>query len=82
NRFHFYALSLILKYFEIDWLLFKIYMGRNCYFIVSSFNVSDGGQITIGDNVFIGPNCGFYTATHPLNFYHRNEGYEKAGPIH
>ena len=23
NRFHFYALSLILKHFEIDWLLFK-----------------------------------------------------------
>ncbi len=37
-----------------------------------------GWDITIGDNVFIGPNCGFYTATHPLNFYHRNEGYEKA----
>ncbi len=36
----------------------------------------DGGQITIGDNVFIGPNCGFYTATHPLNFHHRNEGFE------
>ena len=25
----------------------------------------DGGGITIGKNVFIGPFCGFYTATHP-----------------
>ena len=41
----------------------------------------DGGQITIGDNVFIGPNCGFYTATHPLNFHHRNEGFEKPDPF-
>ncbi|EZR65961.1 hypothetical protein W693_01683 [Staphylococcus aureus VET1833R] len=52
----------------------NVYVNTNCYFM-------DGGQITIGDNVFIGPNCGFYTATHPLNFHHRNEGFEKAGPI-
>lgn len=43
----FYALSLILKHFEIDWLLFKIYMCRNYYFIVSSFNVSDGRSLSI-----------------------------------
>ena len=42
----------------------------------------DGGQITIGDNVFIGPNCGFYTATHPLNFIIEMRRFEKAGPIH
>lgn len=53
----------------------NVYVNTNCYFM-------DGGQITIGDNVFIGPNCGFYTATHPLNFHQRNEGFEKAGPIH
>ncbi|HCY1404313.1 TPA: sugar O-acetyltransferase [Staphylococcus aureus] len=52
----------------------NVYVNTKCYFM-------DGGQITIGDNVFIGPNCGFYTATHPLNFHHRNEGFEKAGPI-
>ena len=33
----------------------------------------DGGGITFGDNVFIGPNCGFYTATHPLNYKERNK---------
>ncbi|HGN7348373.1 TPA: sugar O-acetyltransferase [Staphylococcus aureus] len=52
----------------------NVFVNTNCYFM-------DGGQITIGDNVFIGSNCGFYTATHPLNFHHRNEGFEKAGPI-
>lgn len=41
----------------------------------------DGGGITFGDNVFIGPNCGFYTATHPLNFEERNKGLELAEPI-
>ena len=38
----------------------------------------DGGGITIGKNVFIGPFCGFYTATHPLDFARRNKGLEKA----
>lgn len=41
----------------------------------------DGGGITIGKNVFIGPFCGFYTATHPLDFTRRNKGLEKALPI-
>ena len=41
----------------------------------------DGGGITIGRNVFIGPFCGFYTASHPLAFAKRNEGLEKALPI-
>lgn len=41
----------------------------------------DGGGITIGKNVFIGPFCGFYTATHPKQFTARNKGLEKALPI-
>lgn len=41
----------------------------------------DGGGITIGKNVFIGPFCGFYTATHPKQFAERNKGLEKALPI-
>ena len=39
------------------------------------------GCIEIGDNVFIGPNCGFYTAGHPLNIEERNKGLEYAKPI-
>ncbi|MDD6120543.1 MAG: sugar O-acetyltransferase [Selenomonadaceae bacterium] len=41
----------------------------------------DGGSISIGSNVFIGPFCGFYTASHPLAFVQRNKGLEKALPI-
>ena len=41
----------------------------------------DGGGITIGDNVFIGPSCGLYTAHHP-NYQDRNKGWELAKPIH
>jgi maltose O-acetyltransferase len=35
----------------------------------------------IRDNVFIGPNCSFYTAGHPLDVQQRNEGLEYAHPI-
>ena len=41
----------------------------------------DGGQITIGDHVYIGPNCGLYTAQHPLRWQERNPGLERALPI-
>lgn len=35
----------------------------------------DGAEIRIGNNVFIGPCCGFYTATHPLDYKSRNKGW-------
>ncbi|AXY26324.1 maltose acetyltransferase [Suicoccus acidiformans] len=41
----------------------------------------DGGAMTIGNHVFIGPNAGFYTARHPLNYKERDQGYEQALPI-
>ena len=34
-----------------------------------------------GDNVFVAPNCGFYTAGHPLDAERRNQGLEYARPI-
>ena len=34
-----------------------------------------------GDNVFIAPNCSFYTAGHPLDVERRNKGLEYAYPI-
>ena len=37
--------------------------------------------MTFGDNVFIAPNCGFYTAGHPLDIEQRNQGLEYAYPI-
>ena len=45
------------------------FVNHGCYFM-------DGGSIFIGDNVFIGPFCGFYTATHPFRYEDRNKGLE------
>ena len=39
------------------------------------------GRIRVGDNVFIAPNCGFYTAGHPLDIETRNKGLEYGKPI-
>ena len=33
------------------------------------------------DNIFIGPNCGFYTASHPIDYVNRNKGLEYGKPI-
>ncbi|MEO3944877.1 sugar O-acetyltransferase [Gorillibacterium sp. CAU 1737] len=41
----------------------------------------DAANITFGNHVFIAPNCGFYTAGHPLDVEQRNEGLEIALPI-
>lgn len=43
--------------------------------------ILDGGKVKFGDNVFIGPNCSFYTAGHPLNYEMRNKGLEYVKPI-
>lgn len=50
------------------------FVNHGCYFM-------DGGMITVGNNVFIGPFCGFYTASHPMDFRTRNTGLERALPI-
>lgn len=43
--------------------------------------ILDGAEVIFGDNVFIGPNCGFYTAGHPLDSERRNAGLEYTYPI-
>ena len=55
-------------------------IGKNFY---SNYNLTllDAGSITFGDNVFIGPNCGFYTSAHPIEYEIRNQGLEYAFPI-
>ena len=35
--------------------------------------ILDGAKVSFGDNVFIGPNCGVYTAIHPLDPKERNK---------
>lgn len=59
---------------------YNIKIGGNFY---SNHNlvILDGAKVTFGDNVFVGPNCGFYTAGHPINMKERNEGLEYAKPI-
>lgn len=59
---------------------YNIHIGRNFY---SNHNlvILDEAKVTFGDNVFIAPNCGFYTAGHPLDALERNQGLEYAYPI-
>lgn len=59
---------------------YNIEIGKNFY---SNHNlvILDPAKVIFGDNVFIGPNCGFYTAEHPIDFKSRNKGLEFAKPI-
>ena len=43
--------------------------------------ILDCAKVTFGDNVFVAPNCGFYTAGHPIDPERRNQGLEYAYPI-
>lgn len=44
--------------------------------------ILDPAPVVFGDNVLIGPACGFYTAVHPLDAEVRSRGLEYAYPIH
>ena len=59
---------------------YNIEIGENFYMNVNCV-ILDGAKVTFGNNVFIAPNCGFYTAGHPLDVKQRNEGLEYAYPI-
>lgn len=59
---------------------YNIEVGDN-FFANTNFVVLDGAKVTIGNNVFIAPNVGIYTAGHPLDVEQRNEGLEYAFPI-
>lgn len=59
---------------------YNISIGENFYMNVNC-TILDGAEVTFGDNVFVGPNCGFYTAGHPLEVPLRNKGLEYAHPI-
>ena len=46
------------------------------------FTVLDEGKVTIGENVFIGPNVSLLTAIHPLRYQERNAFFnEKTGNV-
>lgn len=59
---------------------YNIHIGEHFY---SNYNlvILDEADVTIGDNVFIAPDCGIYTAGHPIDYVLRNEGLEYAKSV-
>lgn len=59
---------------------YNVHIGDNFY---ANYNLTilDEAPVTFGDNVFVAPNCGFYTAGHPIDAEERNKGLEYARPI-
>ena len=59
---------------------YNIELGENFY---SNHNLTilDAGKVKFGDNVFLGPNCSFYTVNHPIDVETRNKRLEYARPI-
>ena len=59
---------------------YNIEIGKNFY-ANHNLVILDGNKVEFGDNVFVAPNCAFYTAGHPLDYKERNKGLEYAKPI-
>ena len=59
---------------------FNITIGENFY-ANHNLVILDGAEVIFGDNVFIGPNVGIYTAGHPIDVELRNNGIEYAKTI-
>lgn len=58
----------------------NVRIGDDCFF---NYHVTflDGGPITFGDRVLVGPNCSFYTPEHAKDLEHRRAGYERSSAI-
>lgn len=59
---------------------YNISIGKNFY-ANHNLVILDEAPVIFGDNVFIAPDCGFYTAGHPIDPEERNKGLEYARPI-
>lgn len=59
---------------------FNIEVGED-FFANMNMVVLDEARVTFGNNVFIGPNCSFYTPVHPLEVEPRRRGLERSLPI-
>lgn len=59
---------------------YNIEIGERFYMNMGGI-ILDAAKIVFGNDVFIGPNCGFYAAGHPLDPVQRNKGLEYAKPI-
>ncbi|GAB6982387.1 hypothetical protein JCM15908A_07620 [Prevotella dentasini JCM 15908] len=59
---------------------YNIEVGED-FFANTNMVILDEAKVTFGDNVYIAPNCSFYTAGHPLNVVQRNADIGYALPI-
>lgn len=59
---------------------YNITLGENFY-ANHNLVILDCASVTFGKNVYIAPDCAFYTAGHPINVKERNAGLEYAKPI-
>ena len=59
---------------------YNIRIGDDCFFNHNTI-ILDGAPVTFGHHVFVAPNCGFYTAGHPIDAERRNKWLEYAYPI-
>lgn len=59
---------------------YNIEVGAGSFFNHNNY-LMDCAKIIFGKKCFVGPNCGFYTAIHPLEVEKRNAGFEIAKPI-
>ena len=58
----------------------NISVGNN-FFANFGLTILDEAPVSFGDNVFIGPGCGFYTPCHPTDIEARNAMVQCAKPI-
>jgi len=73
------AEACVISPFQCDYG-YNIKVGEN-FFVNHNCVILDAAPVTFGDNVFIAPDCGFYTAEHPINIEKRNVGLETCKPI-
>lgn len=59
---------------------YNIELGENFY-SNHDLVILDAAKVIFGDNCFIAPQCGFYTAGHAIDAPQRNQGLEIALPI-
>ncbi len=59
---------------------YNISVGKN-FFANYNCVILDCAPVKFGDNVLIGPGCGFYTAIHPIDAEERSTLLESAKPI-
>ncbi|MCR5834516.1 MAG: sugar O-acetyltransferase [Selenomonadaceae bacterium] len=69
----------IMSPFMVDYG-YNIFLGAGTYFNHNVY-LMDCAKIQLGKKVFVGPNCGFYTAIHPFDVEKRNAGLEMCKPI-